>query len=558
MPEDNQNRGLDKTELKQVELYRDRWSTFGEGTGIRWISNKPSPEDLKQFDLFKPYEDSFLEDISSDLSIAKWKANSVLFEEGTYIDLAFYVADGEVEVSLEAVAGASPQVAPIVDKVRTAMVAQPVADRIEATAEMSTRTRIVSPKDILFLSMIDANLKRGEIRTLEREELFGEIGAMSGWPQSVTARTRTDCTLVQIRLPALRRLRFESDDFRERLDRTYRQRCLSVQLKSTPIFSQCPDEAIEKLKDEVELVSYEKGESIVREGEPVDALYLVRSGFVKLAQEFVQDEITVTYLSKGMTLGDVELMVLDLEQWAVTGTSVEHSELVKIPRDVLTALLKSYPRIEHQLQQTGKDRWKEIRASRRDLGRSEFTDMALADGLVQGNSILVIDLNVCTRCDDCVRACAATHDGLPRFVREGSKYNNLLIAKSCYHCRDPVCLVGCPTGAIRRSGALDVVEIAEDICIGCRSCAESCPYDQIVMVDTGTTWPEDAMPDYLRPDPETHEPKKRLVASKCDLCKDTGHGPACVSNCPQGCAFRVGTLDEFDQLLQHRPEGRTQ
>ena len=39
------------------------------------------------------------------------------FEEGTYIDLAFYVASGEVEVSLEGVVGAKPE--PIFDGERT-------------------------------------------------------------------------------------------------------------------------------------------------------------------------------------------------------------------------------------------------------------------------------------------------------------------------------------------------------------------------------------------------------------------------------------------------------
>jgi Fe-S-cluster-containing dehydrogenase component len=144
-----------------------------------------------------------------------------------------------------------------------------------------------------------------------------------------------------------------------------------------------------------------------------------------------------------------------------------------------------------------------------------------------------------------VRACAATHDGRPRFVREGNKYKNLLIAKSCYHCRDPVCLVGCPTGAIHRAGATDVVEITEEVCIGCSTCANNCPYDAIVMHETDEQWPADMIPTGLRG-------KDRRLASKCDLCLDTGHGPACVSNCPQGCAFRVGSVEEFQALLSRQ------
>jgi Fe-S-cluster-containing dehydrogenase component len=170
---------------------------------------------------------------------------------------------------------------------------------------------------------------------------------------------------------------------------------------------------------------------------------------------------------------------------------------------------------------------------------------ALEKGLVQGHSILVIDLNVCTRCDECVRGCADTHEGRPRFVREGDKHENLLITKACYHCHDPVCLVGCPTGAIRRASVGDVVEIVDDLCIGCQACANNCPYDAIVMHETGETWAENMIPELLRGKP-------RLLASKCDLCYKNNHGPACVHNCPHGCAIRIGSVEEFQRLVMRR------
>jgi Fe-S-cluster-containing dehydrogenase component len=246
-----------------------------------------------------------------------------------------------------------------------------------------------------------------------------------------------------------------------------------------------------------------------------------------------------------MTLGDAEMLLDELGGWQVSAVSVESSELVRIPKQMFAEVLRSQPAIAEQLWRSAIDRIKDAGFSRRHVGYSEFTQVALDQGLVQGNSILAIDLNACTRCDDCVRACADTHDGRPRFVREGSRYENLLIAKSCYHCRDPVCLVGCPTGAIHRSGAGAEVVIDEEICIGCATCFRNCPYDAIVMHDTGGAWPADAVPVGLRG-------KDRHLASKCDLCEGTGHGPACVSNCPQGCAYRVGSIDEFERLLERR------
>ena len=160
---------------------------------------------------------------------------------------------------------------------------------------------------------------------------------------------------------------------------------------------------------------------------------------------------------------------------------------------------------------------------------------------MQGNSILVIDLDVCTRCDDCVRGCASTHGGRPRFVREGDRYDNFLIARSCYHCEDPVCLIGCPTGAIRRTNVGEVVAVDNNICIGCGNCANKCPYDAIVMHETNEVWPDTALPEFLRG-------RERRVASKCDLCYESDAGPACVNNCPHACAFRINTIEDFQEL----------
>ncbi|MFQ5524781.1 MAG: cyclic nucleotide-binding domain-containing protein [Thermoanaerobaculia bacterium] len=537
--------GPGKTEFRRLEQYRDRWSSYDDESGLAEISDKPSVEELKAIELFSDFDDRFLEKISPDISIARWANGSVLFEEGTYIDLAFYVLEGEVEVFVQGVGPEATGARPIFDLSRTVIGASPAespTDTVAGGTVLMRRATRVDPSRITLLATMDFDLPEGAAARLGKGELIGEIGSMSGWPQSVTARTAGECRLVQIKVAALRLMKRKSKALKAELDELYRERSLAVQLKNTPLFQGCTDVFVDALKENVELVSCEPEEEIVKAGEAADCLYLVRSGFVKLMQGYADGEIAVSYLSKGMTLGEVEFVVEALDEWQSTALSVEYAELIKIPRTVVEQLIQSQPEIEDQLWQSATDRIREAGFSRRNVGFAEFTEVALRSGLVQGNSILAIDLNTCTRCDDCVRACADTHGGRPRFVREGNKYGNLLVAKSCYHCRDPVCLVGCPTGAIHRAGVGEVVAVDEDVCIGCSNCANNCPYDAIVMHETATVWPDDMVPTGLRG-------RNRAVASKCDLCEDTGHGPACVSNCPQGCAFRIGSLDEFQLLL---------
>ena len=521
---------------EQSDLYQDRWSLYGANTSIIEISERPTALQLQQFEIFSEYDPAFLEKISPDISIAIWKENAVLFEEGSYINLAFYVVKGKVEVSLQK-NGSSTLARPIFDSERTMAVSRESLSGLQdQTAFQGQIAKQKSSKtQIAFLSNMDINLPLGGGQTLTEGEIFGEIGALSGWPQSVTARTKSECRLVQIRIPALRMMRRKSAQLKNRLNQLYKERSLLSQLQATPLLQGCTETFLKTLMNQVELVSCDPDEVIAKEGEMAGDFFIVRSGFVKLSQKMSEGNIGVSYLSKGMTFGESEHLLEGVNTWLVTATSKEYSELVKIPKNILLQIIKTFPEVEQRLWESSVSRIKEIGKSRRNIQQSEFITTALNRGLVGGNSMLVIDLNVCTRCDDCVRGCAETHGGTPRFIREGEKYQNFLITRACYHCQDPVCLVGCPTGAIHRANTGDVVEISDSLCIGCQSCANACPYDAIVMVE--------AHP--LR----EKENEIQLLATKCDLCHTSEQGPACVNSCPHGCAIRIGSLDAFQKLI---------
>ncbi|MFI4987081.1 MAG: 4Fe-4S dicluster domain-containing protein, partial [Alphaproteobacteria bacterium] len=139
-------------------------------------------------------------------------------------------------------------------------------------------------------------------------------------------------------------------------------------------------------------------------------------------------------------------------------------------------------------------------------------------------------------CDDCVRACAAAHDSNPRFIRHGPEHGKFMIANACMHCRDPVCLIGCPTGAIHRLPEDGRVIINDATCIGCGTCANSCPYSNIRMVEIrnrdGAFIVDDATGSPI------------VKATKCDLCADQLGGPACQRACPHDALVRVDMRDQ--------------
>ena len=77
--------------------------------------------------------------------------------------------------------------------------------------------------------------------------------------------------------------------------------------------------------------------------------------------------MVVSYLSKGMTLGEVELLIDDLKGWQCTATSVGFTELVLIDRSDFLAVTEHFPAIEQRLWDAAVERIKEMGGTRKNL-----------------------------------------------------------------------------------------------------------------------------------------------------------------------------------------------
>lgn len=362
-------------------------------------------------------------------------------------------------------------------------------------------------------------------------ELLGELSALTRYPATADVRARGPLTLLHIKVPGLRMLLAASKELKKFLDERYRKRALKALFGKAAVFAGLPDAALDALRDKAELCSFEPGAVIEEEGAPATHLYVVRGGYVKVSVRAGSSDLAVTYLRTGDCAG--EGAVLEDAAWPFRLQALEHVEAVRLRLEDVRAAAPGAAAFEDALWQGAIERLKARGAVLDDPLAAEHVQMAMDTGLIHGESVLLVDLAACTSCDECVRGCASTHGGVPRFLREGTTYRHWLIATACYQCTDPVCMIDCPTGAISRQlGTLEVTINALDHatrpCIGCGNCAKRCPWGNITMHEPGT----------LRPDGKPVE-----VATKCDLCVGRAEGPACVQMCPHGCATRVSFKD---------------
>jgi CRP-like cAMP-binding protein/Fe-S-cluster-containing hydrogenase component 2 len=460
-----------------------------------------------------------VEKVGKYIHVVEYEAGERILEKGAYSDSAYVIISGAVEVLLETSGGApSPRVregAHIAPRARPAVKAE--------QSGMLGRGRGTSGTVILSAP---PDFTAGKRTILEPGELFGEISALSRYPVSASVRAETPVKLLRIQLRGLKTLMQTSKEFKEFLDTRYRERALAIHLREVDLFSKVDPIFIERLKEKVELLAFEQGQVIVQEGSPADAFFLVRGGYVKVSVRAGSADLAITYLRKGDYAGAAGLLLE--ESWPYTLQALESVELIKLDGADFRELLARYPAVEDHLWEESIARLKARGAVVRNPTSAEYSQMAMDTGLIHGESVLLIDLSTCTRCDDCVRGCADAHGGVPRFVREGERYRNWLIPTACYQCSDPVCMIDCPTGAITRESDSLLVTINDHAhptraCIGCGNCAERCPWGNIIMVPFGT-----------RADGKLEE-----EATKCDLCYTREEGPACVQMCPHGSSVRL-------------------
>jgi len=169
----------------------------------------------------------------------------------------------------------------------------------------------------------------------------------------------------------------------------------------------------------------------------------------------------------------------------------------------------------------------------------DFLEFLVQEKFANGRATMLIDMDRCTRCDDCVKACASAHDNNPRFLRHGPIHGNIMVANACMHCQDPVCMIECPTGAISRRLDEGEVAINDDTC-------KNCPYDAIRMVEI-----RDKKGWFVRD--QTASTRTPITkATKCDLCVDQLGGPACQRACPHDALVRMDMSNIAELATWHQ------
>lgn len=521
--------------------------------------------------------------LTNDTRVRRLAPGEIVVRQGDYGNSAFFVLSGTVRVLLEkvdeALLGRRVPRRKSLWSAFTQLWNNPVTpelrhyrddDQQAGKAGVAQDTESIDSVSTVFLQDVPNVINTERSLELKEGDLFGEIAALTRTPRTATIVADSRCDLLEIRWQGLRDIRQRSPELKRHIDRLYRERSLTTHLVATPMFAHLNEHDLALVAEETEFqaygnydwnVSYKKVQEmepaerlhyeplVAQEGHYPNGVYLIRSGFARLSERYNHGERTVSYLGRGQVFGFEEIAYNGIHGKSVpfqkTLRGLGHVDVLFIPTPVIEKFV--LPHLDPasitdlgMVEESGPDR-ETVGPDRMSPSLLEFF---VERRFINGTATMIIDMDRCTRCDDCVRACAATHQNNPRFIRQGPIHERFMIANACLHCQDPVCMIGCPTGAIHRTSAGGQVVINDQTCIGCATCANACPYDNIQVVPV-----RDGRGQVVR-DLVKNKPIEK--AAKCDLCVDQLTGPACVNACPHDAMIRADmrNVDQLGEWLQ--------
>jgi CRP-like cAMP-binding protein/Fe-S-cluster-containing hydrogenase component 2 len=497
------------------------------------LGQSVTADDLKTYPIFAGIPYKFLAWNAHSVERRFLQPGDVLCREGEPGNTAFLLIKGKFDISIGDARHTNPE-----RPGRWQAFVRRVANNMWGGKRSKRSDELVQAVSIGGSKPLEREGGKWVGQVTEKDVVLGEMSCLNHYPRSATVVATEPGEVLVVNRNVLYMLQ-RNQQSRAILDRAYRDRALDSELRSMTIFrGLSPDERAEcsqLLRDRAELVRVDRGQVIFRQGDYATDFFKVRLGFVKVTQEAAGQERVLSYLGPGQTFGEIGLLsslfdfsealaALDIERATRTATCIalDDVELVRIRAEDFQELVTKFPSARDALLKEAGERLKHDVETRKQLqsGLGKF----IQNGLFSAQKLLVLDLESCTRCDECTRACSDTHDGITRLIREGLRFENFLVASSCRSCLDPYCLVGCPVDAIHRKprednpAALEIV--IENHCIGCGQCSKNCPYGNISM----------------------HYAEEKRLATTCDLCRDIvgpNDDPSCVYACPHNAAFRM-------------------
>ncbi|MEO1613650.1 MAG: cyclic nucleotide-binding domain-containing protein, partial [Pseudomonadota bacterium] len=274
---------------------------------------------------------------------------------------------------------------------------------------------------------------------LDQGAFFGEMGLIMGRRRTATVmadRSGQGAVCIEIPRTAALKLIASSPQAKKVMDDTAILRQLQTFLS--------PDLTADDLREVIDAAvpkSYSRGETLIEEGDQGDSLYVVRSGSCTVSRKVGASDVVLAYVPAGQFVGEMALLYHQTRSASVRANVP--TEAVELDGALFRSLLDANPKLRAIVDAKARERAEENQ-KQGDDDISRKIEFLTSVGLGEATNAIVIDEDLCVRCDYCEKACAETHNGVSRLDRAaGPTYANIHVPISCRHCEQPHCMADC-------------------------------------------------------------------------------------------------------------------
>lgn len=193
---------------------------------------------------------------------------------------------------------------------------------------------------------------------LSTGELFGEISAMFNTPRVSTVRISKPSVLLELNGEIMQQLVLRNTALYDAIISRYRSRITETALRSVSVFRHLPNSTLSSLQDNSSLVSVPVGSSIVQEGEPGDALYIIIHGTAKVSHADHNRKLNLAILQSGEYFGEWSL--LTGAPRTATVSALTQVDMVRVDCASFLKFIQEHPEIRKRIDVIAQNRHEQL------------------------------------------------------------------------------------------------------------------------------------------------------------------------------------------------------
>jgi cAMP-dependent protein kinase regulator len=182
------------------------------------------------------------------------------------------------------------------------------------------------------------------LASLSEGDFFGEFGFFAQAKRQATVRTMVDTEVIELSKEALSEVIEKYPRVSGILVEFYKKRVLDTLVAISPLFSPLDAPKRAELTEKFRLMVVRAGQEVIREGDPGDSLFVIKSGEVEVTTvDNSGRRIELAVLKEGNFFGEAAV-VTGMPRTA-TVTSLTECRLMKLMKSDFDAIARKYPAI---------------------------------------------------------------------------------------------------------------------------------------------------------------------------------------------------------------------